>query len=78
MPGKSPAHKLRLSPGQMGAIINSPDGYRKELRALPAGVELAEKLAGKIDWIQLFVRNKTDLDRLAPRAIQALKPESLL
>lgn len=41
-------------------------------------MELAEKLQGKFDWVQIFVKNKAELDKLAPKAIQALKPESLL
>src|SRR5574337_802638 len=78
MPASSLAKKLKVKPDQRAAVVNAPDGYIKELGSLPAGVELTEKLSGKFDWIQLFVKNRAELDKLAGRAISALKPESLL
>ena len=72
------AKKLKLKPGQHAAIINAPDGYLKELEPLPADVQLSDSLKGKFDWIQLFVKNKSEIDKLAPRAIKAMKPESML
>jgi len=78
MPGTSLAQKLKLKPNQRAAVLNAPDGYLQELGALPAGVELAEKLTGNFDWVQIFVKNKAELDKLLPRAIRALKPESRL
>jgi hypothetical protein len=72
------AKKMKLKPGQRAAVINAPDGYLKELEPLPEGVEISESLKGKFDWIQIFVKNKAEVDKLAPRAIKALKPESVL
>jgi hypothetical protein len=45
------AKKLKLKPGQRAAIVNAPDGYLKELSPLPDGVEMADKLSGKFDWV---------------------------
>ncbi len=59
--------KMKLKPGLHGAIINAPDGYMKELGPLPAGVEVAEKLESKFDWVQIFVKNKAELDKLRPK-----------
>ena len=78
MPESALAKKLKLKPNQHAGVINAPDGYLKELGSLPAGVDLAEKLSGKFDWIQLFVKNKAELEKAIPRAMRALKPESLL
>jgi hypothetical protein len=72
------AKKLKLKSGQRAAIIHAPDGYLKELSPLPSGTELADKLAGKFDWIQVFVKNKAELDQLIPRIVRALKAEGLL
>jgi hypothetical protein len=72
------AHKMKLKPGHRAALVNAPEGYLKELGPLPSGVEMAEKLEGEFDWVQIFVKNKAELDALAPQAIRALKPESLL
>ncbi len=78
MPESSLAQKMKLRPGLRAAILNAPDGYVKQLGRLPAGVELVDKLQGKLDWVQVFVTNKAELDRLAPKAVRVLKPESLL
>ena len=78
MPESSLAKKLKIKPMQRAALINAPPGYVKELGSLPTGVELAEKLSGKFDWVQLFVKNKAELDKLLSKTVRALKPESLL
>ncbi|MGA9365715.1 MAG: hypothetical protein WBW16_15240 [Bacteroidota bacterium] len=78
MPESSLAKKMRLKPSQRIAVINAPKGYMKELSPLPSGVNLVEQLQGKFDWVQVFVQNKAQLEKLAPRVVRALKPESLL
>ena len=72
------AKKLKLKPGQRAGFIGAPAGYLKTLSPLPAGVTAVEKLSGKFDWMQVFVKNKAEIDKLAPRAVKALKPEGLL
>ena len=78
MPESTLAKKLKLKAGHRAAILNAPEGYLEQLRPLPDGVELLDHVEGKVDWAQLFVRNKSELDRMAPQVIAALKPESLL
>ena len=78
MPAASLAQKMKIKPGQRIAIVGAPDGYRSELGELPAGVELSEQLAGVFDWVQIFVRNKAELDALLPQVLGALGPASLL
>jgi hypothetical protein len=78
MPDSALARKTKLKPGQRAALVNAPEGYLKELSPLPAGVEVAEKLQGEFDWLQIFVKNKAELDKLVPKVLAALKPESLL
>jgi hypothetical protein len=72
------AKKLKLKPGQKAAVVNAPDGYLKELNPLPDDVQMADKLSGTFDWVQVFVKNKAGLEKLLSRAVRALKPESLL
>lgn len=72
------ARKMKIKPGTRMAVVNPPDGYLKELDPLPDGVEVKEQLKGEFDWVQVFVKNKAELDKLAPKAIAALKPGSLL
>ena len=69
------AKKLKLKPGLKAAVLNAPDGYLKELKHDP---DISTKLNGKFDWIQIFAKNKTELDSFAPKAVSALKPDSIL
>ena len=70
--------KLKLKAGQRAAVIGAPAGYVTTLNPLPEGVTLAEKLSGKFDWMQVFVKTKAEVDKLAPRAAKALGPEGML
>jgi len=78
MPESPLAKKMKLKPGQRAVVVNAPEGYLKELSPLPAGVELAERLQGKPDWVQVFVKSQAELAKLTPKVLRALKPESLL
>ena len=69
------AKKMKLKSGLKAAIINAPENYVDTLRHDTA---LSPTLNGKFDWIQIFVRNRTEVDDLAPKAAKALKPESIL
>ena len=72
------AKKLKLMPGQRAALIGAPVDYSAELAPLPAGVELldlvdlvdridlVDRLDGAFDWLQLFVRNSTELAERLP------------
>ena len=78
MSDNSLAKKMKLKPGQRAAIINAPDGYVDTLRPLPDQVELADRLDGSFDWMQVFLKNQAELERLLPGLVNALKPEGLL
>jgi hypothetical protein len=75
MQESSLAKKLKLKPGLKAAVINAPENYMDELRHDTA---TSPTLNGKFDWIQIFVKSKSELDALAPRAAKALRPQSLL
>jgi hypothetical protein len=69
------AKKMKLKPGCRAAIINAPENYFEEFKH---DHEPSSKLDGKFDWVQIFVKNKSELDKLIPKAARALKPESIL
>jgi hypothetical protein len=75
MPESPLAKKMRLKAGARAAVIHAPENYVDELRHDTA---LSPTLNGKFDWIQIFVKSKAELDALMPKAMKALKPESLL
>ena len=69
------AKKMKLKSGLQAAVINAPENYVDMLKHDTA---LSPTLNGKFDWIQIFVRNKAELEVLAPKAAKALRPESML
>jgi len=69
------AKKIKLKPGLNAAIINAPEKYLKELKH---DSKISENPSGKYDWIQIFVENKAQLDKLFPKVLKLLKPESIL
>jgi hypothetical protein len=76
--GSELARKLKLKPGARAAVIGAPEGYLAGLEPLPEGVTLGRRLAGPLDWLQLFVTTRAELAKLAAKAAAALKPEALL
>ena len=72
--------KLQLKSGQRAVIINSPENYLERLQPLPEGVvvELTATPEGQFDFVQVFVKNLSDLQNLLPIAIRAVKHDALL
>lgn len=75
MPELSLAKKMKLKPGLSAVVINAPDKYLNELKH---DFEISESLSGKYDWIQIFVKSKAELDKLFPKVLKLLKPESIV
>ena len=71
------AKKMKLKPGARAAVINAPEDFG-ELEPLPDDVDMHTAIDGDFDWIQLFAASKAELEALAPAAIDALRPESML
>jgi hypothetical protein len=78
MAESSLASKLQVKAGMKMLVMNAPEGYLKQLAALPTGAEVTPKEGGTFDFVQAFVYNKADIDRLAPKAIRAVKPGGML
>jgi len=70
--------KLQLKAGQRAVIINPPPGYLDELGPLPEGVELAQQAEGSFDFVQVFAKDMSELQRFLPTALQAVKYDALL
>jgi len=66
---------MKLRPGLKAAVVNAPETY---LDALMHDTEISPSLKGKFDWIQIYVRNKAELETLAPKAANALNAQSML
>lgn len=72
------ARKLLVKPGHRMAVINAPPGYADQLHPLPEGAELVDRPKTAVDVVQVFLRDSGDLDRTAPAAVKAMKPDGLL
>ena len=70
--------KLRLAAGQKALVLNAPAGYLQSLGELPSGVTLSTQAGGSFDFVQLFVKDRVELERLGPAAFQSVKYDGLL
>ena len=71
-------NKLRLKAGQRAIVIGAPESYRPVLDAVPAGIDLAERLEGDFDFIHYFATRQQALRELGPALKQHLKPKGIL
>jgi len=78
MPEQNLAKKMKLKAGQSILILNAPEKYLEELMPLPFGVTIVETGNTPVDWIQIFVKNQAELEKVLPKALKRLKPESIL
>lgn len=60
--------KLQLKPGLRALFLNAPQGYVESLGLLPDGMAVVDGPPGALDFIQLFVRDSTELAALAATA----------
>jgi hypothetical protein len=77
MTEKSLAEKLKLKPGAIACVLNAPPTYLDDLHP-PGGLKIDTALEGSFDWLQVFVQNKAELDKLAPFLPLALRSGGLL
>ena len=70
--------KLRVTSGQRAIVLDAPDSYKPILAALPADVDLAPTLSGKVDFINYFATKRAELERKEPDLKAAMKPGSIL
>ena len=79
MPETTLAKKLGIKPGYRLLIVNAPEGYLQMAGPLPEGVTVATAPGGQtFDVVQVFVRDKSDIDSYGPQALNAAKPGGLV
>jgi hypothetical protein len=72
------AKKLGVKPGYRVLVLNAPNGYLQALGPLPEGAEVATLGGETFDVVQVFVRNKADIDSHAGPALDAVRPGGML
>jgi 1-acyl-sn-glycerol-3-phosphate acyltransferase len=78
VPASSLSRKLLIEAGQRVLVLNPPAGYVGSRVPLPEGAVLAEQDGGPHDVVQLFARDRAQLESDAPAALVALKPGGVL
>lgn len=78
MKGSALARKLLVRPGQQVLLMNAPEGYMDRLQPLPENASVTEKGIGPADVVQLFSRDRAELESHAAAALNAVKPGGVL
>jgi hypothetical protein len=78
MPLSDIAKKLRLQDCKRALIMNAPEGYRQILGEPPEGVVIDSEPSGTVDFAQLFVQNREQLDLAIDRVLEVIEFDSLL
>jgi hypothetical protein len=76
--GKPLAQKLGIKKGYALALLNAPDGYDSLLGKLPNEVTVIQELKGELDFIQLFAKERTSLEKEFPRLKSRLKQDGMI
>src|SRR5438067_8690913 len=70
--------KLGIKPGHRVAFISAPKNYAATLGKLPPEVSVSRAANGALDFIQLFVRNRAELESEMPSTQRALGQDGML
>lgn len=78
MPDKSVAQKLLIKENYKVLLVNEPSDYKAALGELPPGVTLLSKPGEMVDFIQVFVTSRKELEERLSDLKKTLKPKGLL
>lgn len=70
--------KMRITPGTTITVLSAPSDYKKTLGQLPEGVTIKTSLKGKVSFVQLFVKNKKELEKEFEKTYAALEENGLI
>lgn len=70
--------KLLIKPGHKLLVLNAPKEFTEGLGELPGGADIVIKPTGPVDFVLLFVANRSELDKHAAAAVKAVKHDALL
>lgn len=68
--------KLKIKSGTKICLLNPPPGYQDFLN--PYDCRIENTLEGRLDWIQVFVKNKAELESVFSKSVSCLNPGGLL
>jgi hypothetical protein len=71
---KSVAERLQVKPGKTVAILNAPADYIKTLGKIPAGAQIINSYSRPADIIQIFVKDRAQLEAELAKLPKKLNP----
>jgi uncharacterized protein YdeI (YjbR/CyaY-like superfamily) len=72
------AKKLLIKPGSHWLFVNAPEDYIAYVDPLPDAVHISFESSDKVDGLQIFVKNKTELAEGLKSIQPSLKPDTIL
>jgi hypothetical protein len=78
MPDKTLAQKLFIKEGMTVLLVNAPSGYATKLGKLPSGASIVKQTATPVDFVQVFVANRKELEEQAAKVKKLLRPNGML
>ncbi len=78
MSEKTIPQKLYLKEDHRFLLINPPRGYLELMSTLPKGVTLLHEFLVPVDLIQVFVKNRKELEELLAKIVPLLSPKVIL
>jgi len=74
---RSLVDKLGIKDGAKIVILNAPRGYKRTLGTLPQ-VSRTSRVAGRLDFVQFFTKERQELERRFAALARALAPAGML
>jgi hypothetical protein len=71
------AQKLQIKSGKL-IVLNAPTGYAAQLTTELNHLTVSTRAAGQAEAVLLFVNSLAEVEKLAPKAIKAVKPDGML
>jgi hypothetical protein len=70
--------KLGIKPGSRLYVAGAPSDYRKVVKPLPDGVEIASRMSADVDLAHLFTVKRADLAAKLSSTLAKLKPDGTI
>jgi hypothetical protein len=75
---KSLAEKLYIRENYSIYLVNAPEEYKSLLGSLPSGVKFVRTTKNQVDFIQVFVKDRDELESNLGKLKSHLKPDGWL
>jgi hypothetical protein len=73
MSTKPIVQKLQIKSGEKILFLNPPEDYFSYIGDFPENITIVEALEDELDFVQVFVKNKKELEEYLPKIIPKVK-----